>query len=68
MAKWRIRVERLDLENNVLYQGQHEVTDEMIAESRLGEKEMLSMAFLQTMHRLQALRHNDKGGDGDVQE
>ena len=55
MAKWRIRVERLDEEHNVLYQGQHEITDDMIAESRLGEKEMMSMAFLQCMHRLELL-------------
>ena len=55
MSKWRIRVERLDLENNVLYQGQHEVTDDMIMESRMGEKEMLKMAFLQCMHRLELL-------------
>jgi hypothetical protein len=66
MAKWRIRVERLDEEYNILYQGQHEITDEMIAESRLGEKEMMSMAFLQCMHRLEILRHetenrNDTG-------
>ena len=55
MSKWRIKVERLDLENNVMYQSQHEVTDEMIVESRIGEKEMLSMTFLHIMHKLKSL-------------
>ena len=50
--KWRIRVERLDLSNNVLRQSQHEVTDEMITESGLSEKDMMEMAFLQTIHRI----------------
>ena len=69
MNKWRIRVERLDLENNVLYQGQHEVTDDMIRESRLGEQEMLKIAFLQCMHRLdllgQELLKEHESGNGD---
>ena len=55
MSKWKIRIEKLDLANNVLYQGQHEVTNEMIVESKIGEEEMLSIAFQQAMHRLKLL-------------